>query len=379
MTNVRALTLVLGLSLAVPSMVGRAQQAANRDQRGQPELAPAGTASLAGVVLDTDKNPVRRALVSIAGDMHVERAMTTDDGGRFSFTGLPAGRFTVTAEKGGYPSMSYGAKAANRAGAGILLSEAQAMQGVVLTLAKGAVITGTVFDDHGRIMPDVPVMAWLVHTSLTGARTIVSGSEVQTTDDRGVYRIHGLAPGEYTIGTAWYYSSFDVRVPTDAEIAEAFLAASKPAPPVNAFGPTPPSAPPPPPQPPSPHYSYASTYIDSTVDPLAAATLRLAPGDVREGIDLHMQFLPMSHIEGVVTTPDGTPAGNVTMVLFRKNRAGPQPTTQWGADTRGHFTTSSLAPGDYAVMSSRRRRRPRRCSGRCRISRSAGRLRRRFR
>jgi hypothetical protein len=120
-------------------------------------------------------------------------------------------------------------------------------------------------------------------------------------------------------------------------------------PPVGAFGPTSPPAPPAPPPP--PHYSYASTYLESTVDPLAAVTLRLAPGDVREGVDLHMQFLPMSHIEGVVTTPEGTPANNVTMVLFRRNRAGPQPTTQWGADNQGHFTTSSLAPGDYAVMS----------------------------
>ena len=336
------LAVVVGTSLGLVHVaVGRAQTPA-RDQRDQRVVVPSGTGSLGGLVIDLDKNPVHRASVSIAGDMHVSLTTITDDSGRFLFTDLPAGRFTVTAEKGGYPSISYGAKRPNRPGAGILLSDGQSMKDVILTLAPGAVVTGTVFDELGQAMPDVAVMAWLVRTSLAGDRSLAFGSQVLTSDDRGVYRIYGLPPGEYTIGTAWFFGSTDeARVPTDAEIRDAFLAASKP-----GTLPTPSSSVPSPPA----HYSYASTYIPSTVDPLAATTLMLGPGDVRDGIDLRMQFLPMSHIEGRVTGPDGSPARNVGMVLFRHNRVGPHPTTFWGADAEGHFTSRSLAPGDYSVM-----------------------------
>jgi uncharacterized protein (DUF2141 family) len=342
MRTLSNLTVVLGVSVALVHVaVGRAQTPA-RDQRDQRVVVPTGTGSLAGMVTDSDKNPVHRASVSIDGDMHVSLTTITDDAGRFLFADLPAGRFTVTAEKGGYPSMSYGAKRPNRPGAGILLSEGQSMKDVVLTLGRGAVVTGTVFDEHGQTAPDVPVMAWLVRTSLAGDRSIAFGSQVQTSDDRGVYRIYGLPPGEYTIGTAWFYSSSDVRVPTDAEIRDAFLAATAPGTLPTSASPTPPT--------PAAHYSYAATYIPSTVDPLAAETLTLGPGDVRDGVDLHMQFLPTSHIEGTVTEPDGSPAHNVGMVLFRRNRVGPRPTTHWGADANGRFTTSSLAPGNYSVM-----------------------------
>jgi uncharacterized protein (DUF2141 family) len=337
------LTVVVGVSVALVQVaVGRAQTPA-REQRDQRVVVPTGTGGLAGMVIDADKNPVRRASVSIAGDMHVSLTTITDDAGRFLFTDLPAGRFTVTAEKGGYPTESYGAKRPNRPGAGILLSDGQSMKDVVLTLARGAVVTGTVFDEHGQLMPDVPVMAWLVRTSLAGDRSIAFGSQVVTSDDRGQYRIYGLPPGEYTVGTAWYFGATnDARVPTDAEIRDAFLAATKPGTLQTSASPTPPT--------PAAHYSYAATYIPSTADPLAAETLTLGPGDVREGVDLHMQFLPMSHIEGRVTGPDGSPAHNVGMVLFRRNRVGPRPTTHWGADANGRFTTSSLAPGDYSVM-----------------------------
>ena len=95
----------------------RAQTPA-RDQRSQPVVVPTGTGSLGGTILDTDKNPVARATVAIAGDMPLSRTGITDAAGRFLFTDLPAGRFTVTAEKGGYPSVSYGATRPNRPGAG---------------------------------------------------------------------------------------------------------------------------------------------------------------------------------------------------------------------------------------------------------------------
>src|SRR5262245_41276838 len=99
---------------------------------------PTGTAGLAGVVKDLDGAPVRRATVTIEGDMRLDRMTVADDEGRFAFTGLPAGRFTVTAQKSGYPERSYGAKQPYRTGSGVLLQDGQHVIDLSLTLAKGA-------------------------------------------------------------------------------------------------------------------------------------------------------------------------------------------------------------------------------------------------
>jgi len=234
MTILRGLSAAAILSAVLAGAIATTgAQTPARDVPAAP--VPAGSGLLAGVVVDVEKKPLRRASVSVSGDMRLNRTTVTDDAGRFVFGGLPAGRFTITASKGGYPPMSYGASRPYRTGSGVLLKEGQQVSNIVLTLPKGAVMTGTVFDDRGQPMPAVPVMAWEVITSLSGERTLTAAANAGngvTTDDRGVYRVYGLPPGEYTMGTAWFFSSSgsDVRVPTDAEIREAFQAATQPGP-----------------------------------------------------------------------------------------------------------------------------------------------------
>src|SRR6185437_10089549 len=100
----------------------QAQAPQRRDASGQPVVVPSGSGRLGGTVHDTSNAPVPRATVTIVGDMQLSRSLVTDEAGRFLFDNLPRGRFTVTAEKGAYPSMSYGATRPNRPGAGILLA-----------------------------------------------------------------------------------------------------------------------------------------------------------------------------------------------------------------------------------------------------------------
>jgi protocatechuate 3,4-dioxygenase beta subunit len=318
-----------------------------RDAAAAPPVP--GTASLSGVVKDADGNPLRRASVSISGDMRLDRETITDDAGRFAFSALPAGRFTITATKAGYPPMSYGARRPYRTGSGVLLADGQQAGDLVLTLARGAVLAGTMFDDRGQPMPGVPVMAWEVRTALSGDRTLSfpqTGAEAVTTDDRGSYRIYGLPPGEYTVGTAWFYggSGDDIRVPADAEIRAAFLAVTQ-GPAVSSPGATPAAAPAVPPR-----YNYAPVFYPDAVDPLAALTLPLASGEERAGIDLHMQLRPMSRIEGVVVGPDGAGV-TARMTLSRRSRVQALNTSRvWSAAADGRFTSPSLSPSDYTVM-----------------------------
>lgn len=314
-------------------------------QRDAPRTVPTGTAVLSGVVKDRDGNPLRRTAVTLAGENDFERLVMTDDAGRFAFTSLPAGRFKITAEKPGYPPMSYGATRPNRSGAGILLTDGQQVTDITLTLARGAVLAGTVYDDRGLPMPGVPINAWEVRTSLSGERTLdwfAMGDNAVTSDDRGAYRIFGLPPGEYTIGTSWFYSGIggDLRVPTDAEIRDAFLATTQ--------GGTPSRSAPSPAQ--QSRYNYAPVFHPSSLDPLAATTYQLAPGEVRDGIDLHMRFQAMSRLDGLVLAPDGTPAIARMSFSRRTRMPGSNATSVFSPGPDGRFTRASIGPGDYTIL-----------------------------
>jgi len=322
-------SLIVSCSIAIASA-----QSPARDATSAPVPAPVGTAAIGGIVKDADGQPLRRALVSIEGDMRVSRSTLTEDDGRFSVEALPPGRFTVSAEKGGYPQVSYGAKHPGRTGSGVLLAQGQKVTDIALTLARGGVLTGVVYDDLGQPMPGVPVQPWEITTSLTGERKALNvNGNGSPTDDRGRYRFYGLPPGEYTVGTTWFYSgvSGDLRVPTDAEISAAFSVANNPA-----------AAPAPQKAPDTRSFNFAKVYFPTALDPLAAATIKLAAGEERDGIDIHMQLRPMSKIEGTVTGADGKSIG---MVIF-----GPSANTQWSANPDGTFATSSLGPGDYTIF-----------------------------
>jgi protocatechuate 3,4-dioxygenase beta subunit len=307
--------------------------------------APVGTAGIAGVIRDETGRSLRRASVVISGDMAMQRGTITDDDGRFAFANLPAGRFTITASKPAYPSASYGARRPNRPGAGVLVSDGQQVTDIAITLARGAVITGTVFDEQGQPIPGVPVMPWEVRASLSGQRTLdmpATGGVATTTDDHGEFRFFGLPPGEYTVGTSWFYSGLagNVRVPSDAEIQEAFQAASNP-----TAGARPPAVRPDT----APGYNYAKVFHPNTLDPMTAATVQLHAGEVRNGMDVHMQFRPMSKIEAVVSGPEGTVSGARISIARTSNVSALNSVLVSSVPPTGRYESPSLGPGDYTV------------------------------
>jgi hypothetical protein len=318
-----------------------------------PSIAPpVGTGSMSGTVKDHEGKPVRRSIVTITGDMRLTRMTVTDGEGRFAFAELPTGRFTVSAAKEGYPPMSYGAKRAYRAGAGVFLQAGERVEGLALTLPRGAVMAGTVYDEAGAPMPGVPVMAWEVRTSLGGERTLgyVGDTVTVITDDRGAYRLFGLPAGDFTVGTTWYYSGqpYEVRLPTAAEFKAAFQPAAMP----TSGAPTrPPAQPAPEPA----RYNYAPVFTPGAADPMAATTFSLAPGEVREGIDLRMLFQPMSRIEGTVVNPWGSAASYGLSITRRSPVQALNIGLVTGTKTDGTFVSGSLSPGPYSVVVETRR------------------------
>jgi hypothetical protein len=339
---VRTVTPAVAL-IAALAMPGA--QAPSRDPN-QAIAPPSGTGAISGTIRGLGGEPVRRAAVSISGDMRLDRMTMTDEEGGYAFGGLPSGRFTVTAEKPGHPRMSYGASRPYRAGSGVFLREGQHADRIDVTLAPGVVITGTVYDQRGEPMPGVPIMAWEIRTSLSGEGTLdypATGGEIVTTDDLGRYRVFGLPPGEYTVGTSWAFhgQGYDARVLTAAEIRAAFETTG----PLTATGAAarPPAAGDP------ARYNYAPTFVPGVVDPLAAATFTLAPGEERTGVDLRMQFEPRSRIEGTIAGPDGAPT-QARVTLTRRSQVQALNTSQVWPGAGGRISSGPLSPGLYRLM-----------------------------
>ena len=179
---------------------GRGGRAAAAGQVRDATQAPVtGTAMIIGQVVTGDTGtPVRRARVNLSGaELRGQRSTMTDDEGRFVFTQIPAGRYTMTSSKAGFVSIAYGAKSAGRAGTPIQLTDGQKLESKTISMPKGGVVTGVVLDEYGEPSPGTQVRA-LRMVMQTGEKRLQSAG-TSTTDDRGMYRIYGLQPGEYVV------------------------------------------------------------------------------------------------------------------------------------------------------------------------------------
>lgn len=339
MNRYRRTAMVVRVALAAGAAMVGAQ--APRDQSSL--LPPTGTGTIAGIVREPSGQVLGRAKVSISGDMRLDRAVLADDAGRFVFSELPAGRYTVSVEKPGFPRMSYGASLPFRTGAGVFLQDGGAVTNLSLTLGRGAVLTGTVYDQNGEPMPGIGVMAWEIRTSLAGERTLdmpATGGEWVNTDERGVYRIYGLPPGQYTLGTYWAFhgQGSDVRTLTPGELAAAF-ASAPPGPPPSTLPAD------------ATRYNFSPVFTPGVIDPMSAATYTLGPGDERSGVDLRMQFVPKGSVEVSVRHADGAPAPSGTRVTL--SRRGPVAALNTGlvsGTTEGVFRSASLSPSPYRFL-----------------------------
>ena len=193
---------------------GQAQQPARDTQAPTP-----GTGIISGrVTVDGTGTPVRRARVALTGtELRGGRSTITNDEGAFTFTALPAGRFSLTASRAGYIDSPYGAKKPGRPGTPIQLAAGQKMEKATIALPKGGVITGVVVDDSGEPAPRTQVRV-LRYVMRTGEKTLQQAGTDQT-DDRGIYRVYGLLPGDYMVSAVPQNMNIgDIRQTLAAEI-----------------------------------------------------------------------------------------------------------------------------------------------------------------
>jgi hypothetical protein len=295
--------------------------------------APAGTASLSGIVTTEDgAQPIRFAAVVLLGaTTGVVKVTSTDADGRFAFTALPADRFTVGASKTPYLGAVAGARRPARPGTPIVVANGQKIGDVAIRLPMGAAISGTITDERGQPSSQSPVtlQQWRMQGD---ERTLVGVGITVTTDDRGRYRIFGLTPGEYVVAA---FKSGLPAAPRPLSVAEVDAALQG--------SPMPPS-----PGPPAPPVRYAPSYFPGTTRVSDAVPITLTSGEDRGGVDIRIESVPVSRLEGVLVAADGQPIGGGMVLMIGTGVLGTAMTTRTAPD--GRFTAPNLLPGQYALM-----------------------------
>jgi hypothetical protein len=331
----------VGVAAVLGCAAALAQQGRDRP------VEPTGTAVIAGaVVTDTETAvPLRRAVVTVTGGgLSSSRSAITDDDGRFAIGGLPGGRYAISATKAAYLESAYGARRPGRPGTPLSLADGQRAD-IVIRMPRGAVVQGVVRDENGQPLAGVDVYAVNPKSPGSIGLSLTPRTDKVTTDDRGGYRIYGLAPGEYVIAATFeVLGSGDIGRRRDAEVDALLEAARRRGPVIGA---------PPPPPPPAQTVGYPLTYYPGV--PVFASALRvtLAAGDERVGLDFPLVPVSVATVEGSVVRADGQPPTTVRLSL---NVDGP-PTFSTGSrpilstppGPDGRFKYSSMAPGHYTL------------------------------
>ena len=187
---VLAASLCCLLGTGLPSPPAFAQ---TRDGAGQPFGQPAhdtsaldptaGLAALSGRVLRGDTGAVvKRAMVRLAAqDTRDRRTAQTDDNGRYQFTDLQAGRYTVTVSKAGFISLAYGQQHPRQPALPLQVDAGRELRNVDIAPPRGSVLTGHVVDEDGEPMARAIVQV-LRYVYRQGLRQIEPAGTDQTGD-----------------------------------------------------------------------------------------------------------------------------------------------------------------------------------------------------
>ncbi len=335
---------------------------------------PTGEIIAAGAVTGGPNDPPRQVL--------------TDASGRFMFRNLAAGRYSLRATASPYLGGSYGATRAGGAAQTIeLTKDDEKRDGIVIKMWKGATISGTVIDEAGEPAIGVPVRS--IRRVVNGGRMRLQAQFSATTDDRGVYRLSGLTPGDYFVGViststtmpastadAFAQIMFSGNSYTTSDLYRELMSSSTspvsmimggvggggyrvgelmfqqsgylgggaganaPAPSENGRV-----------------LAYPSTFYSGAGVIAQATPLSLASGDDRTRIDLQLKLLPAMRVSGVVMGPDG-PVRNLGLRLlpagvdeFTSDNGIEAASTV--TDANGEFTFLGVTPGGYTLKTLR--------------------------
>lgn len=311
--------------------------------------------------------------VAVGGGPNNVRLLTGEDG-RFVVRDLPAGNVMLNASAPGYLDGQSGQTRPRGQGFPVQITPENRTISTSIRLWKHASVSGMVTDERNE--PAVGIMVRAQLRSFRNGQPYFTWAGMGRTDDRGIYRISGLAPGDYVVLVPQSQSTMPVAVMDEAmqaimggqglggagmEVAAGLAGAgggmgvrvgdqivnsqSGAMPVLGADGRM---------------AAYVTQYHPAGSAPAEATVLSLASGESRSGIDIRMPLVPTSRITGTVIGPDG-PLGSVQVRLVN----GADPDGDVGNDiarsmtsASGSFQLHGVPAGQYVLKVLRTPRQP---------------------
>jgi hypothetical protein len=252
------------------------------------------------------------------GVTHFIKAITDEDG-RFRFTNLTAGDYLVTPLVPGFVFQKDDAP--YEQGRTVLINEGETIDGINFALRRGAVITGRVTDANRQ--PLIETRVNLMRVDANGRHmdsVFPPHPDLLQTDDRGIYRIYGLAAGRYKVSTGIMLSSYALRFGHDSK--------------------------------------YQLTYHPDVTDAAKAAIVEVAEGGEANNIDISLGLpLKLYTAKGRLVDETGKPVpfaryGYGTL-RGDSNDLGSSGIAANLTNSRGEFLLEGVMPGRYGVFAFR--------------------------
>lgn len=235
-----------------------------------------------------------------------DRAVTDADG-IYRLTNLPAGNYIVTVAAPAYVSTDSQDRKA------VVVGEDENVEGVNFALVRGGVITGKVTDAEGRpvLLQRVEIYSQPLIDRRVGPALPFPAKTVQT-DDRGIYRVFGLAPGRYKVasGRGRDYAS---ALPNQS--------------------------------------NYKQVFHPDAIDPLKGAVIEVGEGSEAKDVDISLGHATQAFsVSGrVINSETNAPEANVRFSLRSTGRRLESVIGVISSNARGDFIVDGLLPGKYST------------------------------
>ncbi|MCX6594194.1 MAG: carboxypeptidase-like regulatory domain-containing protein [Acidobacteria bacterium] len=293
-------------------------------------------ATVEGTVVNAQtKEPLRRAEVSLLsngagrgggggfgrpggpGGGGGGRKVTTDAAGKFSFTDVEAGQYTVAAQRNGFLNGRYGAKRPNQPATPVKVSDGDSLRSLTIELLPQAVIAGRIFDDEGEPLQGAFVMLVSGGPGQRGGR---GGPQRSTaTNDRGEFRLINVSPGDVILQVS----------------------------PTQQFGPGGPNLPE------NADSSMVTTYFPGVTELSRAQKIPVTAGAELTGFDIRLQKTRVYTIRGrLIDSATGQPPNGAGVLLMPRDAAftGMAIGSNGGRQTEGRFELRGVPAGSYNLM-----------------------------
>lgn len=288
-------------------------------QSGQKETPK--TASIEGIVVnELTRAPIRRAEVSLilrkrGAQMGPGRSSAiTDEEGKFRAGDLEEGAYIVMIRRNGFvPLMGAAAGSPTT----VELTAGQQLKGLRYMLKPQAVISGRVLDDEGEPVQNANVI-YLTQRRMRGRKMWLPGGQNAQTNDRGEFRLTGVAGGKYLVMVQMWQG---------------------PAATSGAPG--------------QPRMGYVTSYYPGVTEIGQAVAVEATAGAETSGLDIPLKRVPVFSVKGKILGADGKPARQVmTLVLPREGGAFTVAGRMTNRGDDGTFEISDVPNGNWVLQCS---------------------------